>query len=83
MVAFLLLITGGINWLLYGAFNWEIGAIFGGSEAPLARLIYILFGLAAIYELITHKHSCKSCKAKEGESSQGTSSTPQQTDSAS
>jgi len=65
MVTFLLLVIGGLNWLLLGLFSWEIGAIFGGSSETVSRIIYVLIGLAAVYELMTHKNSCKAC-AKEG-----------------
>ncbi|MGB6976200.1 MAG: DUF378 domain-containing protein [Gammaproteobacteria bacterium] len=48
-IAFVLVIIGGINWGLLGLFNFNvIGGIF--SFIPfLARLIYILIGIAAIY----------------------------------
>lgn len=47
-IAYILLIIGGLNWLLVGLFRFDIvGAIFGASI--LARLIYILIGLSAIY----------------------------------
>jgi len=61
IVSFILLIVGGLNWLLQGLFSWEIGAIFGGSSALISRVIYILVGLAAIYELVNHKKTCKVC----------------------
>ena len=61
MVAFLLLVVGGLNWLLQGVFMWDIGMIFGGMESMISRAIYVLVGLAAIYELVTHKSTCKMC----------------------
>lgn len=64
MVTFLLLIVGGLNWLLWGAFQWEIGMLFGGSDAMISRIIYVLVGLSAIYELVTHKKGCRGCSAK-------------------
>lgn len=57
MVAFLLLVIGGLNWLLWGVFQWEIGMLFGGSDAIISRVIYVLVGLAAVYKLFTHKKS--------------------------
>ncbi|MBM3272413.1 DUF378 domain-containing protein [Candidatus Kaiserbacteria bacterium] len=50
-VAMALLIIGGLNWLLVGLVGWDVGMLFGGMSAMLSRLIYILVGLAAIYEL--------------------------------
>ncbi|HEX2548595.1 MAG TPA: DUF378 domain-containing protein [Gammaproteobacteria bacterium] len=47
-VAWILVIIGGINWLLVGLFGIDIVAsIFGATI--LARLIYIIIGLAACY----------------------------------
>jgi uncharacterized protein len=49
----ILLIVGGLNWLLVGAFQFDlVAAIFGGPDAPLARLVYILVGLCAIWQII-------------------------------
>ncbi len=61
MVAWILLIVGGLNWLLQGLFMWDIGQLFGGMDAWLSRIIYILVGLSALYELFTHKGNCKMC----------------------
>ncbi|MFA5954314.1 MAG: DUF378 domain-containing protein [Patescibacteria group bacterium] len=63
-VTFLLLVIGGLNWLLFGLFGWEIGALLGGMGAVLSRIIYVLVGLSAIYEVATHKASCKQCETK-------------------
>ena len=54
-LSFLLLIIGGLNWLAVGTIGWEVGQLFGGLNAPVSRAIYVLVGLAAIYELIFHK----------------------------
>ena len=62
LITFTLLVIGGLNWLLVGAFDWDIGMIFGGSSAPFSRIIYVLVGLSAIYEIVTHKKSCKVCE---------------------
>lgn len=48
-IAEVLLIIGGLNWLLVGLFQWDIGEIFGGQSAWISRIIYILVGLSAIY----------------------------------
>ncbi len=58
-VTFTLLIIGGLNWLLLGIFQWEIGDLLGGHRAVISRIIYILVGLSAVYELATHKRRCK------------------------
>lgn len=63
MVAFLLLVVGGLNWLLFGLLGWEIGSLVGGMNSVVAKVIYILVGLAAISELVTHKTNCKMCNS--------------------
>lgn len=62
-IAFLLLIVGGLNWLLVGLFGWDVGEIFGGQEALISRIVYILVGLAALSEIFSHKSTCKHCDA--------------------
>jgi uncharacterized protein len=48
----LLLIVGGVNWLLVGLFQFDlVAAIFGGQTAGGSRLIYIVVGLCALYQL--------------------------------
>ena len=64
--AFILLVIGGINWLLVGLFSWDIGMLFGGMDAMISRIIYVLVGLAALYEIFTHKGRCKDCMATKG-----------------
>lgn len=61
MITFLLLIIGGLNWLALGLFQWEIGELFGGQAGVVSRIIYVLVGLSAVYEIATHKSSCKGC----------------------
>ncbi|HJN62637.1 MAG TPA: DUF378 domain-containing protein [Candidatus Paceibacterota bacterium] len=60
-IAFLLLVVGGLNWLLLGVFGWEIGSLFGGMDAVISRVIYVLVGLSALVELFIHKRNCGQC----------------------
>jgi len=64
MATFLLLVVGGLNWLVVGLFNWDIGVLFGGMDAMISKGIYILVGLSALVVLFTHKRDCKHCSAK-------------------
>ena len=63
-ITFLLLIIGGINWLLVGVSGWDIGELFGGQTAIVSRVIYILVGFSAIVEVATHKKCCTTCASK-------------------
>lgn len=59
MIAFILVIIGGLNWLWIGiAEGGGVGDFLGAS---LARLIYILVGLSAVYLILFHKKDCKMC----------------------
>lgn len=51
-ISWILVIIGGINWLLLAVLDWEIGQLFGGMDAMISKIIYILVGLAALYLLI-------------------------------
>ncbi len=46
IVALILIIVGGINWGLIGLADMNVVAFLGEA---LARIVYILVGLAAIY----------------------------------
>lgn len=61
MIAFTLLIIGGLNWLLVGLFKWDVGHLLGGMDSLLSRVIYTLVGLSAIYIVSMHKGDCKIC----------------------
>ena len=61
MITFCLLIIGGLNWLAFGLFEVEVGTYIGGMTSMAAKVVYVLVGLAAIYEVAMHKHNCKKC----------------------
>lgn len=67
MVAFTLLLVGGLNWLLVGLVGWDVGEkLFGGMDATVSRVIYVLVGLSALVALFTHKNDCKMCGSMGG-----------------
>lgn len=47
-----LLIVGGLNWLLVGAFDFDLVAALFGDMSPLSRVVYVLVGLSAIYQVV-------------------------------
>ena len=65
MLAFTLVVIGGLNWLIFGLFAWDIGQIFGGMTAPVSRIIYVIVGIATVYLLATHKKDCKVCSGNQ------------------
>jgi uncharacterized membrane protein YuzA (DUF378 family) len=53
IVTLALVIIGGINWGLVGAAQFDlVAAIFGGQDAMLARLVYVLVGLSALWQIL-------------------------------
>jgi uncharacterized protein len=53
LITLILIIVGGINWLLVGLFQFDlVAAIFGGQDSGLARIVYILVGLSALWQLV-------------------------------
>jgi uncharacterized membrane protein YuzA (DUF378 family) len=56
-LTFILLIVGGLNWLLE-AFGWGVGQYL---PYRAEQLLYILVGLSAVWELLAHKKLCREC----------------------
>ena len=51
VLAAVLLVVGGLNWGLWGVFEFDlVAAIFGGNTAMLSKVIYGVVGLAALYQ---------------------------------
>lgn len=70
MVTWGLIIIGALNWLLIGVFSWGIGDISSSNAwMIIVRIIYILVGVSALYEIFTHKQNCKCCDASMGSKS--------------
>jgi len=64
-VAFALLVIGGVNWGLVGAFDFNLVNVVFGSVAWLETTVYILVGLSALYVASIGCACCKkdsSCK---------------------
>jgi uncharacterized membrane protein YuzA (DUF378 family) len=52
VVTLILVIIGGLNWGLFGLANIDlVASIFGGSQTILAKAIYVIIGLSALYQL--------------------------------
>ena len=58
IISFILLIVGGLAWGISGLGGPMIVGYLG---ATLAKIVYILVGLAALFELFTHWSHCKYC----------------------
>lgn len=67
-LTFILLVVGGLNWLLVGLFGWDLGQVFGGQDMLVSRFIYVLVGLSALYEMVSHKQLCRACAPQQSTS---------------
>jgi uncharacterized membrane protein YuzA (DUF378 family) len=47
----ILVIVGALNWGLVGLFSFDLVAAIFGVMSVLARIVYVLVGLSAIYLL--------------------------------
>lgn len=52
IITLLLVIVGGLNWGLVGLFDFDLVAAIFGAGSVLSRLVYILVGLSAAWQLM-------------------------------
>ena len=60
MVTFILLVVGGLNWGL-SALGWNVVNMILGSWPTVEQAVYVLVGISAVIEVVTHKKTCKLC----------------------
>jgi uncharacterized membrane protein YuzA (DUF378 family) len=53
LITQILIIVGGLNWLLVGLLSFDLVAAIFGEMSVLSRIVYILVGLSAVYQLFT------------------------------
>lgn len=52
VVTLVLLIVGGLNWGLVGLFEFDLVAALFGEMTTLSRIVYVLVGLSALWQLV-------------------------------
>lgn len=53
IITLILVIVGGLNWGLVGLFQLDlVAALFGGQTAVLSRIVYVLVGVSAAWQLV-------------------------------
>ncbi len=55
VAAAILLVIGGLNWGMVGAANFDLVATIFGEMSSLSRLVYVVVGLAALYQAVQWK----------------------------
>lgn len=53
LITLLLVIIGGVNWLLVGIADFDfVAALFGGQQATLSKIVYVVVGISALWQLV-------------------------------
>lgn len=68
IIAFILLVIGGLNWGLVGlggfmGSDWNVVHMILGGVPALEWIVYILVGLSALWLGFTHKGACRTCSS--------------------
>lgn len=51
-ICLVLIIIGALNWAFVGLFELDlVASLFGGSDALLAKIIYIIIGIAGLIDI--------------------------------
>lgn len=52
VVVAVLLVVGGLNWGLVGVAQFDLVAALFGATSLMSRIVYVLVGLAAVYQAL-------------------------------
>lgn len=52
LMTLILVIVGGLNWGLVGLFDWNLVAALFGAGSMLSRIVYVLVGLSAAWQVV-------------------------------
>ena len=55
IIAAILLVIGGLNWFLVGAFEFDLVKFIFGTLPLIQKAVYIVVGLAAFYQIFQWK----------------------------
>ena len=55
VIAAVLLVVGGLNWGVVGVTGADLVGTLFGNLSPVSRVVYILVGLAALYQAVQWK----------------------------
>lgn len=68
MISWVLIIIGALNWGLVGLGElsgvpggWNVVDMLLGSWPVVEQLLYLIVGLAGLWELLMHRKQCKMC----------------------
>ena len=52
IITLFLLIVGGLNWGLVGLADFDLVAALFGERSPLSRIVYVLVGISALWQIM-------------------------------
>ena len=52
LATLILVVVGGVNWGLVGLLDFDLVATIFGAGSMLSRLVYILVGLSALWQIV-------------------------------
>ena len=55
VVIWTLLTIGGLNWGLVGLFDFNLVATIFGDASVMSRIVYVVVGLSAVYDIVAIK----------------------------
>lgn len=55
LIAVALLVVGGLNWGLVGLLHFDLVAALFGNATLLSRIVYLVVGLSALYQVLQWK----------------------------
>jgi uncharacterized protein len=65
-IVLLLLVIGGLNWGLYGFFQYDLVADLFGNFSAAARIVYGIVGIAGLLGVVGLFCTCRSCNCGNG-----------------
>ena len=57
-IAYIIVLLGAFNWGIYGLFDFDIIKFLLGAIPMLARIVYVLVGLSALYIVLNRYALC-------------------------
>lgn len=58
LITLFLVIVGGLNWGLVGAFQFDLVATIFAENPMIANIVYSLVGLSALYQILPLMKAC-------------------------
>jgi uncharacterized protein len=64
ILAFVLVVVGGLNWGLVGLLNFNLVDALFGKGSKLSRLVYLLVGMSSVFLMVMAVKKHKACCRK-------------------